>query len=531
MTDPGRDGRGAGAPIRTLVIGAGGAGSPLAARLAADPAREVVLIEAGPDPDPFPAELRDGGVLRGALPDHSANWAYPAELRPGLPTVAARGRIVGGSLAINGGYFVRATPADFAAWARVGGPEWEYRAMLPLLAALEHDLDFPEPPLHGDRGPMRVARSRVAGGGGPADGPSADRLAADFIAAGLALGHPAEPDKNAGGAPGIGPVPSNIVDGIRISSAAAYLPAVRDRIRIHAGTRALQILLAPDPETGAPRAVGVRTDRGDLLGDEVVLCAGGIATPHLLLLSGIGPREQLAAHGIDCAVDLPVGAALSDHPNLALEWRARPGTIDWDAGTGFPAALNLPAARVDPSLPLHPEGDLEILLAAKPLGFLVAGERPPEERLHLLVAVQQHAGRGRLSLASADPLEPPRIEYRYLESPADRARFRAGVRAAAALLRAEPLAGAFDGLVDLDPGTLASDPELDAWILRHLGTALHTSATAPMGAVVDGAGRVRGVAGLRVADTSILPSAPHRGPANTAVLIGEFIARRILAGD
>jgi choline dehydrogenase-like flavoprotein len=147
--------------------------------------------------------------------------------------------------------------------------------------------------------------------------------------------------------------------------------------------------------------------------------------------------------------------------------------------------------------------------------------------MQLFVALQQPRGRGRLRLVSADPLARPRIEYRYLEESEDRSRMRIGVRTAANLLRTQAFAALFDRFVSINEPILADDARLDAWIQVHLGTAIHLSGSAPMGTVVDGAGRVRGIEGLRVADTSILPTVPSRGPFNTAVFIGELIARQM----
>lgn len=506
---------------RTIVVGSGAAGAPLAARLSEDPGREVTLLEAGAADGPVPPELLDGGTLRGAMPDHPANWAYPAELRSGQPHIVARGRILGGSTAINGGYFTRATPADFGRWAAIGGPEWSYEQALPLLRALENDLDYGTSPVHGAHGPVRIVRP-----------PHSDPASTAFLAAARQLGFADELDKNAGKSPGAGPVPSNIVDGVRVSTGSAYLSEARDRIDVRGGTRALRVIIE-DGDLGAAagvRAIGVETDRGFIEADEVVLAAGAIATPQLLMLSGIGPRDHLAEHGIPVLVDLPVGVAFSDHPNVSLGWHPVSPIVDWDAGFGFPTALNFDAAAVDPTLAPRPEGDLEILLAAKPLSFLLTGARPPRETLQFLVALQGHIGRGRLTLTGADPIAPPRIEYRYLELEEDRKRLRIGVRTAVGLLQSPAFAEVYGGLADLGDDALGDDEALDHWILGHLGTALHTCATAPMGSVVDGAGRVPGVEALRVADTSILPSAPHRGPANTAVFIGELIARRMREG-
>ena len=526
-----------GSAIRTLVIGGGGAGAPLAARLAQDPRRRVTLIEAGSADPETPRELLDAGALPAAAPTHPANWAYPAALRPEQPSVVARGRILGGSTTINGGYFVRATRADFERWAEVGGAAWSFDAALPLLRGLEHDHDFGGP-LHGTEGPMPVARP-----------PQSNPVSVAFTEAAHELGFPAESDKNGDCEAGVGAVPSNILNGVRVNTAAAFLTRTREHMRILGGTRAHRILLAPGDGPGArPRAVGVDTSSGIIEADEVVLAAGSIATPQILMLSGVGPREHLEELGIPVVADLPVGVDFADHPNLSVVWRTAKPVVEWDAGYGFPTALNFDAARIDEALASRPEGDVEILLASKPLEYLVGGIRPETETLEFLVALQEHTGRGVLTLRSADPTEPPRIEYRYLELEEDRRRMRAGVRTAARILRTAAFHGLFAGFAGapdaagsrpadrelgdrgLDDEVLDDDDALDAWIGSRLGTALHTCATAAMGRVVDGQGRVLGVDGLRVADTSILPTAPHRGPSNTAVFIGERIARSML-GD
>lgn len=500
------------ARIRTLIVGAGTAGVPLASRLGEDPSREVVVLEAGSCHVKAAPGLLDGGTLHAAAPGHPANWVYESELFPGKPHLITRGRALGGSTAINGGYFVRATPADFSRWAEIAGPEWSYERALPILQALEHDLDHCTE-ADGNPGPMQIVRP-----------PQSGTVTAAFLAAALELGFAEELDKNAGGVPGVGPVPSNIVDGTRINTGMAYLSAA-STVDIRGETRALRVVLDGN------QAVGIETSSGFVPADEVVLSAGAIATPHLLMLSGIGPQSHLEEHGIEVVSDLPVGAGFSDHPNLAVEWLARRPLIDWGAGFSFPTALNFDSARTDDSLPAHPEGDLEILLAAKPLGFLLNGQCDDRERLQFLVALQHHSGRGRLSLRSPEPCAQPRIEYRYFENAEDLRRMRIGVRTAVGLLHTRAFSGLFAGFAELDDGVLADDAMLDEWIRAHLGTALHTCGTAPMGPVVDGSGRVHGVQGLRVADTSILPTAPHRGPAATAVFIGEFIARRMRDGQ
>ena len=546
-------------PRTTLVVGAGAAGAALAARLSADPDHRVVVIEAGDVPrttDEFPPELLDASTVQGAMPGHPANWSYLGHLTPDLPYTIARGRIIGGSSTINGGYFVRARPDDFARWADAAGPEWRYDDVLPVLRDLEHDLDLGAGPFHGDAGPMPVRRASQ-------QNPAAQA----FTAAALELGFAAEPDKNAPGEPGVGPVPQNVVDGVRINTGIAYLNPVRDRpnLEVIGGCRVLRVLFDGRHATGvevldAGRGGGRRV----IEGDEVVLCAGGIGTPHLLLVSGIGPAADLGEHGVAVVVDRPgVGRAFSDHPDLSVGWRARIDVVDPDAPETFTTALNLASTEGGGD-------DLEIMVCVTTMGHLLTGSgglvaggarsalrhplatvralrgasmrRVRQQAAHgrdltLLVGLQREEARGSITLESADPTVPPRIDYRYLSTQGDRERMRRGIRTAVALLRTRAFADLFDRLTELDDATLDDDTALDAWMLAHLGTAIHLCGSAPMGrpsdpaAVVDAFGRVHGVSGVRVADTSMLPDAPSRGPAATAVLIGELVARFIRRGD
>jgi choline dehydrogenase len=546
-------------PRTTLVIGAGAAGAALAARLSDDPDHRVVVIEAGDVPrttDEFPPELLDASTVQGAMPGHPANWSYLGHLTPDLPYTIARGRIIGGSSTINGGYFVRARPEDFARWADAAGPEWSYDNVLPVLRDLEHDLDLGAGPSHGDSGPMPVRRASQ-------QNPAAQA----FTAAALELGFATEPDKNVPGEPGVGPVPQNVVDGVRINTGIAYLNPVRDRpnLEVIGGCRVLRVLFDGRHATGVEVLdAGRGGGRRAIEGDEVVLCAGGIGTPHLLLASGIGPAAELRDHGVAVVVDRPgVGRAFSDHPDLSVGWRARIDVVDPGAPETFTTALNLASTEGGGD-------DLEIMVCVTTMGHLLTGSgglvaggarsalrhplatvralrgasmrRVRQQAAHgrdltLLVGLQREEARGSITLESADPTVPPRIDYRYLSTPGDRERMRRGIRTAVALLRTRAFADLFDRLTELDDATLDDDAALDAWMLAHLGTAIHLCGSAPMGrpsdpaAVVDAFGRVHGVSGLRVADTSMLPDAPSRGPAATAVLIGELVARFIRRGD
>jgi choline dehydrogenase-like flavoprotein len=500
-----------------VVVGAGSAGCALAGRLAPRIAGSVLLIEAG---TAVPGAA-DVASLDATAPGHSRNWAHPAELAPGIPAVVPRGRGVGGSGAINGAVWTYVTPADAAGWDL---PGWHYPTLRYWYAIAEREGQY------ATDGPVPVLVPS-----GELLHPSAER----FLAAAETLGFPAEPDKNAGGPPGAGLVPSNSRDGLRIDAARAYLPRVltpgAQRLVEHAespfSTRrvsdldtasrdvehaaahgswpgAQRIMEPRGPAVRADttvervllehgRAVGVELAGGERIpAGEVVLCAGAVGTPRILLRSGLGPADALRAAGIDVRLDLPdVGRGWSDHPAVFLPFRTNDPPPHLHAPTSQ-AALHWDAGA-------DPAGDVEVLLFTRP--FFTGGD------LHLMCGLQQPDSRGVLDL--------DHISYGYLRTEHDRRRLRHALRTGADLLRA--------GLgVRSEPGgdVLGNDRTLDAWIAAHLTTAVHLCGSAALGRVVDPDLRVFGIDGLRVADTSVLPTVPRRGPAATAVAIGEKAA-------
>ncbi|PXX68386.1 putative dehydrogenase (TIGR03970 family) [Nocardia tenerifensis] len=478
----------------TLIVGGGTAGCVLAARLSEHPEHTVRLLEAGPmwfAPDEFPPALRDAAHLPiGA--DTAWLWRYPVILADdGVPVTRdiVRGRVIGGSGAINGSYFVRAVADDFAAWSgELGSETWSFDSVLPAYTRSERDVDFGDRPGHGSSGPVPVRRSAD-----PA--PLSERFATACVAAGF----PEIPDLNSVLEPvaGVGPVPCNIEDGQRMSSASAYLlPALaRPNLTVHGATSAARIRFR------GTRAVGVDISHAGrietLWADHVVLSAGAIESAALLLRSGVGDPEQLRALGIPVVRPAPVGSWFTDHPEIGLAYEL-----------GAPDTATVPLEYV---LELD---DIEI----RP--YTVAFT--PGVR-HLGVALMRPRSAGILQLRSADPAIPPVIEHRYLSTEHDRARLRDAVATASEVLRHMSARSRTDAMP-------RQPKAADAWLHANLATSQHLSGTCRMGAadderaVVDELCRVHGLTGLSVVDLSVVPVPLSRGPQATTVMIAEHVA-------
>jgi choline dehydrogenase len=519
-----------------IVVGAGSAGAALANRLTENGRYQVLLLEAGGETHPL---SRVPVSFAKFITRPGVNWLYASEpeaVTGGRAIPVPRGRMLGGSSAINGMVWVRGQRQDYDHWAQLGNRGWSYQDVLPIFKSMESYAGG-DGEMRGREGPLKVSDIDESG-----------RLYDSFFAAAGTLGLKPNRDYNGADQEGIAMTQASISKGRRMSTARCYLDPARLRSNLTIETDALAESLILE----GTRCVGVRycvhgLKREARAAREVIVSAGSIASPQLLELSGIGQGERLKGLGIEVRHDLAgVGENLRDHYAPRMKWRVgRHGVTFNERARGIGALwqglLYIGARKGFLSLPASPlrgffktrEGldSPDAMFTVQP--FLVTPDLKLAKETGMTIITHQlrPESKGSIHVTAADPGKPPAIRFNFLAERSDRDCVLACMRTVRRLVEAPQLA--WLGAEEFQPGPkVKSDEELLDFVTRTAETTYHPVGTCKMGsdaaAVVDDRLRVRGIAGLRVADASIMPTLTSGNTNAPSIMIGEKAARMVL---
>ena len=521
-----------------IVIGAGSAGCVLANRLSADPKRRVLLLEAG-GPDRNVWIHIPAGYYRNIF-NPKLSWGYETEPEPeldGRRITWPRGKVLGGSSAINGLVYIRGQKEDYEQWRQLGNRGWGYDDVLPYFLKAERQ-ERGADAYHGDQGPLGVTDLRMR-----------HPLCEAFAAAARNAGFPANDDFNRDSQEGVGYYQLTEWNGRRSSTAVCYLDPVKSRPNLEIRTRAqvAQVLIEEDRATGVVYARGGKREEVRCRG-EIVLSGGAINSPQVLQLSGIGPGALLREHGIPVVRDLPgVGGNLIDHMQVRavyccnqplsfnddLRSWPRKAAMLFEYLTKRSGPMTVGAGQVG----LFARSGPEVATPDIQFHFMTVSVERPGEKLHDFsgftssICQLRPESRGTIQIRSADPMDKPAIRANYFSTETDRRVTVAGMRLARKIAETAPLSDLIES--EFIPGPdVQSDEEMVAAARQHANTIFHPVGTCKMGddplAVVDDRLRVHGIAGLRVADCAIMPTIVSGNTNAGAIMIGEKCAEMML---